>query len=354
MSDKDQIEIIPDEPQYDHTQAPHWLLLATHLKPHSIHLYLLLRAHVNTTRRRSGDTTVWPSLDVLAEQMNLSQGRRLLPYMKQLEESRLVGIERTKTGMKTRNVYRVRMNPPPGWDGPLSLTDFYADRHVNNPVDNHKSAGHTVVPKTAPRSAHFGTSVVPISAPELNEFELDEKSPPPTSSSNGSAPATQDRIEEEEVDQDVKAKIDSLPWYGREPTLTQLRQLARKTKPLLEKGAVWAVLRAALVASTHSGVRDIVALYLHRLQEIQLEDVSRPPVERPSRSRQGSKPTPGVPVHTPAGSGPSTAVLDRSTVGGHGTWCGECQRITRRTIDGAAWCPKCSAHALRESKVLNA
>jgi len=351
------IEIIPDEPQYDFVLAPHWILLAP-LKHASIRLYLLMRAHINNQRAKTGDQRVWPSQHTLAEMMGLSRADKVWPYLADLQDHGLISTQHTTTGnMRDRNVYRIRMNPPPGWEGHLSTTDFHAaKKSVDNPPPKKapvgKTAGGAVDPKTGLRRPENRSPVGPKTGPELYELELDE-SPPPTSSANSPERVAPQPVEEEEVDEDIKTKIDTLPWYGHQPSPTQLRQLARKTKPLLRKGAVWPLLRAALVASTHSGVRDIVAVYLHRLQEIRLEDVSPPPATQgPSQPRRSDKQRRGVSHPAPQDSGPSTGVLDRSALTGHGEWCGQCQRITRRTLDGTQWCPQCSAHAIRGAKVL--
>lgn len=102
-----------DQPSF--TQVGHWVAFRSDLSPTARHLYTVLAAFVNQRRRSNGDTDVWPSLNLLAVTLGLSQGDSVTPYIDELIQAGIV----VKTahdigGMKARNHYAIRFNPPPG------------------------------------------------------------------------------------------------------------------------------------------------------------------------------------------------------------------------------------------------
>jgi hypothetical protein len=109
------------------TQAPDWVLLAPISRQAKL-LYWALKAHVNTER---GDNEVWPTQDMLAEIMELSDGRKIRPYLKELvaiDALKIRKANRYAGGMRTRSIYIVYETHPEGHDGPIGLKEFYKAR----------------------------------------------------------------------------------------------------------------------------------------------------------------------------------------------------------------------------------
>jgi hypothetical protein len=111
-----------DQPTF--TQVGHWVAFRTDLSPTARHLYTVLATFVNQGRRANGDTSVWPSLALLAVTLGLSKGKSVTPYMDELIQANIV-VKTTNTigGMRSRNTYGIRFNPPPG---ERSVTNFVA------------------------------------------------------------------------------------------------------------------------------------------------------------------------------------------------------------------------------------
>lgn len=112
-----------DQPTF--TQVGHWVAFRTDLSPTARHLYTVLATFVNQGRRANGDTSVWPSLNLLAVTLGLSKGEGVTPYIDELIQANIV-VKRSHTigGMKARNTYAIRFNPPPGERAFTGLADI--------------------------------------------------------------------------------------------------------------------------------------------------------------------------------------------------------------------------------------
>ncbi|WP_431870755.1 hypothetical protein [Nocardiopsis eucommiae] len=101
-----------DQPTF--TQVGHWVAFRSDLSPTARHLYTVLATFVNQGRRANGDTSVWPSLNLLAVTLGVSKGDSVTPYIDELIQANIVvKTSNTIGGMKSRNTYAIRFNPPP-------------------------------------------------------------------------------------------------------------------------------------------------------------------------------------------------------------------------------------------------
>ena len=99
-----------------HTQIGLWLSFRSDLSPTARQLYVIMAGFVNHHRRTQGDTSAWPSLEMLAILLTLSRGDKVTPYMDELIWIGAVAkrTRHTQGGMRSRNIYGIRFNPPPG------------------------------------------------------------------------------------------------------------------------------------------------------------------------------------------------------------------------------------------------
>lgn len=124
-----------DEPGF--VQLGHWILFDYHLSPTARTLYGLMAAYVNRSRRRRGDTDVWPTLPMLAVLIGVGTGDQVTPYLDELVQ--VGAIVRRATydpkGRKTRNRYGIRFNPRPGHTNELGVIMA----HLNPLADDKKA-----------------------------------------------------------------------------------------------------------------------------------------------------------------------------------------------------------------------
>src|SRR5690606_3536915 len=114
-----------DQPTF--TQVGHWLIFRHDISPTARHLYTDLAAFVHQGRRNTGDTEVWPSLNLLAVILGLSKGESVTPYLDELIQADVIRKRSTTIGgMKARNPYAIRFNPPPGPPDANGLADLLA------------------------------------------------------------------------------------------------------------------------------------------------------------------------------------------------------------------------------------
>ena len=124
MSDVIELEAL-DQPTF--TQVGHWLIFRHDISPTARHLYTVLAAFVHQGRRNTGDTEVWPSLNLLAVILGLSKGESVTPYLDELIQADVIRKRSTTIGgMKARNTYAIRFNPPPGTPAANGLGDLLA------------------------------------------------------------------------------------------------------------------------------------------------------------------------------------------------------------------------------------
>ncbi|MFF9345323.1 hypothetical protein ACF1CG_36890 [Streptomyces sp. NPDC014773] len=126
-------EFIPDEirvgrrSRFRFTQTPQWALLMLPLSDAGYRAYSLLLAHVNTQR---DDTVVWPHQKSLAAMLGKRPEAVSRVITKELKPLGLVDVEPVRYGAnrsRQRNIYTVHEEPPEGWEGHASLSEWYAD-----------------------------------------------------------------------------------------------------------------------------------------------------------------------------------------------------------------------------------
>ena len=182
-----------DQPTF--TQVGHWVAFRSDLSPTARHLYTVLATFVNQGRRATGDTSVWPSLNLLAVTLGLSKGKSVTPYMDELIQARIVEkTTNTIGGMRSRNTYGIRFNPPPG---ERTVTNFVelleplkaiaSDPKVMTKVsaetrelikerrarESSKRTGRPVVPDSGPRSHGSGSTYSRKADRNKTQGELD-------------------------------------------------------------------------------------------------------------------------------------------------------------------------------------
>src|SRR5690606_1471889 len=111
--------------RWRHVALPQWALLMPNLSDAALRVYALLLAHVNAT---DGDREAWPQQQSMAAMLGRhrnSIGRAI----KELAEAGLVDVEVERYGTnnsRRRNIYIVHELPPGDYDGPASITEWYA------------------------------------------------------------------------------------------------------------------------------------------------------------------------------------------------------------------------------------
>lgn len=110
-------------------QVPEWVMLAE-LTPQAKSLYTLLLAHVNSKR---DDHLAWPGMDTMAQIMGFKNRNPIVRYLKELKELGAIDSRAVPSPRGRRNVYTVHETPPDGYQGPMSLADFYDRRKAAAP-----------------------------------------------------------------------------------------------------------------------------------------------------------------------------------------------------------------------------
>lgn len=168
-----------------YTDIKDWVSLAPIPEPAKA-LYLFYRMHVN---RKRGDGLVWPTQETAAEFLGLSRGDKVAPYQRALED--LGAIDATRTGQEDgRYLILVHEEPPPGYVGPVTLEEWYAQRDealkgrfdraqakrdaqrtkVRQPADTPKTGDPTDTPKTGdPDTPSAGDPDTPSTGGKPNE-----------------------------------------------------------------------------------------------------------------------------------------------------------------------------------------
>ena len=106
-----------------HTQVGHWISFHPYVSPTARQLYVILAGFVNHHQRQQGNTAAYPSMNLMAMLLGLSRSDKVTPYIDELIWLGAVAkrTQRTHGGMRARNIYGVRFNPPPNSDLPESL-----------------------------------------------------------------------------------------------------------------------------------------------------------------------------------------------------------------------------------------
>ena len=198
-----------DQPTF--TQVGHWVAFRSDLSPTARHLYTVLATFVNQGRRANGDTSVWPSLNLLAVTLGLSKGKSVTPYMDELLQARIVEkTTNTIGGMRSRNTYGIRFNPPPGEKTTTNFVELLeplkalagdakamtkASAETRELIkerrarESAKRTGRPVVPDRGLRRPESGPTYPRIGDRNKTQGELDAGLNTRTSSSSAGAPA---------------------------------------------------------------------------------------------------------------------------------------------------------------------
>lgn len=117
-------DLVPEDWPTFYTQVPVWVLLSG-CTAQAYRLYAFLAEHINS--RTPGRRIAWPKGDAIARALGLKDYRKAARYWAELQDLGAIRIEeiRYAGGMRRRNRYHVRFNPPANYAGLLSLSDFY-------------------------------------------------------------------------------------------------------------------------------------------------------------------------------------------------------------------------------------
>jgi hypothetical protein len=183
--------------------VPQWLMFA--VSGNALKTYALLLGHVNAQR---GDRVAYPTLEQMRQAFpGLKQARTVSTYIAELVKAGALDVVQTysSAGMRSRNRYILRHNPPDAFTGPRSVGDFHrrlkADVSAARPVVRSNAArreqggkgvspGRPVVRSNALRTAPERTPVLRPSAPQLEELKQEQQPPhAPLASHTGTAAA---------------------------------------------------------------------------------------------------------------------------------------------------------------------
>ena len=137
MSDEDfGDEIVPEDWPTVYTRIPVWLLLCGSTAQ-AYRMYAFLAEHISS-QLTGKDRIAFPSMKAIARALKLSDHRDVKKYREELERLGAIRAELTPYagGLRRRYKYWVRFNPPPGYQGPTSLSEFY---EINDDVRSKKN-----------------------------------------------------------------------------------------------------------------------------------------------------------------------------------------------------------------------
>jgi len=119
--DGDELSPADDWPTF-YTQVPHWIMLAS-VSPKAKLLYQFFASHLSP-----GKSVAFPKQVTIAIVLELAKPEQVKRYTDELVGIGAVVVRQYRHASRgyPYNRYTLRFNPPDGWAGPLSLTDFYA------------------------------------------------------------------------------------------------------------------------------------------------------------------------------------------------------------------------------------
>lgn len=146
------------------TMVPVWLLLCG-CSAQAYRMYAFLAEHISQVRT-SKQPIACPKQVAIARVLGLSSDRKVARYREELVALGALRVEkyRYSNGMRTGYRYYIRFSPPPGFEGLMSLTEFY---DANPDVRSAKADGRTraaKAPDQAPPAAAAAPSAKPPSA----------------------------------------------------------------------------------------------------------------------------------------------------------------------------------------------
>lgn len=143
--------IAEDWPTY-WTQVPVWVLLSG-VSGQAYKTYALLAEHINA--RQPGRRIACPKQKAIARVLGLKKPSHVAKYTGELEDLGAVRVEeyRYANGMRRGYRYHVRFNPPPGYAGLVSLSQFY---EANDDLKGTLPVGRTRAALASPREETAG------------------------------------------------------------------------------------------------------------------------------------------------------------------------------------------------------
>ncbi|MEY9878179.1 hypothetical protein ABH931_007706 [Streptacidiphilus sp. MAP12-33] len=132
-------EIVPEEWPTYYTQVPVWVLLSG-VSAKAYLMYAFLAEHINN--RVPGQRIACPKQTAIARVLALKDDRKVAGYRRELEDLGAIRVSeyRYRGGMRRGYRYVVRFNPPLGYEGLMTLGQFY-DAHPD--VRSASSEGRT-------------------------------------------------------------------------------------------------------------------------------------------------------------------------------------------------------------------
>ncbi|CAL9432560.1 hypothetical protein SUDANB21_02081 [Streptomyces sp. enrichment culture] len=128
MTNRDEVALGDDWPS-TYAMVPDWITLHPNLKAQSIRAYAFLAMHAPTDGRRR---IAFPGQASIARALQMSRADKVIPYLRALEHVGAIRTEEIATPKGRANRYVLRFNPPPGYTGPTSLSDFYGGERTDN------------------------------------------------------------------------------------------------------------------------------------------------------------------------------------------------------------------------------
>lgn len=156
ITDDDEIEF--EEEPATFTAIYDWVPLTPGLSDAAVRYYQVLRMHVNRSR---GDNQVKATTLTLARMMGRSRGDKTAPWLAELVKIGAVKV--TRRGIPGRYVYKIAQEPPPGWDGPVNIRQWY-DLHREELAAAREAAQ---AKRAARRAAKLEKPQVTASTPDI-------------------------------------------------------------------------------------------------------------------------------------------------------------------------------------------
>lgn len=122
MSEQEDFIEAGDDFPVQFSQVPAWITLHPDLSAQALREYSFLALHV-----RPGRPVAFPGKEMIAKVIGVSRADKVTPHTRALERAGAVTVHTVKSPRGRHYRYVVHFQPPKGYSGPLSLTDFYAD-----------------------------------------------------------------------------------------------------------------------------------------------------------------------------------------------------------------------------------
>ncbi|MER7937818.1 MULTISPECIES: hypothetical protein [unclassified Streptomyces] len=207
----EQLEIVRGR-KAPYTTVPDWVSIHADLDPQAKALYNVLAAHVNTSR---DDTLVWPTRLSLAEMLGFSREQSVDKYIKQLVAVGAIDTEEIRRPNGSKGVlYTVHQTPPGDYDGPQTLSAWYARRRAALAAEGPKRKPgrprKTAAPAATPAAG--GTSAAPAEeVPDETAAKPSAKKPPAKKTAAKKTPPEEKSRAEVALDEVAKKAADG--WW---------------------------------------------------------------------------------------------------------------------------------------------